>query len=177
MNALVLGDSIIRHCHTPKHADILSIRGATVDTLITRVKQNIINFSNYQLVIIHVGTNDVDNGNADLILPKLLELCSEIRNRQAFMQFIISAIIPRPKDFDTTDAIIKQVNRSIAGWCSRRMDFTFYPTYNTFQKFGWPDLRSEYWDTDNLHLADQGVKRLNLLLKSMVSMWKNGTLR
>ena len=110
-------ETIIRYCHTPRHADILSIRGATVDTLIGRVKENILNFVNYWLIIIHIGTNDVDNGKALDILTKINQHCAEIRLRNPLIQFVISTILARPKDFPTTNPIIKNVNRSIAEWC------------------------------------------------------------
>ena len=37
--------------------------------------------------------------------------------------------------------------------------------YNTFQKFGWPDLASNYWGSDNLHLADRGGKETESTLQ------------
>lgn len=175
-NVLVFCNSMLSYCHVPNHADILAVRGATVQTLINKVKSNIINWQNYDLTIIHVGTNDVDNGNSESILENIITLCNEITERKRLMQFIISAIIPRPKDFAATDTPIKKVNRDLKRWCRNRPSFYFHPSYNTFQRFGWPDILGNYWHSDDLHLATRGIKRMNAVLKNLVARWRNGTL-
>lgn len=175
-NVLVLSDSILKHCYTPNHADILAVRGATTKTLISRVQQNIINWQNYQLVIIHVGTNDIDDGDGKDVFNNILALCNEIRERQPFMCYIISGILPRPCDFPDSNSEVKFVNYKLRNFCYRRPNFHFNQTYNSFLKNGFPDLAGDYWGADELHLNDRGIKRMNAILKNLVARWRNGTL-
>ena len=103
---LIFSDSICQFCYLPDHADFYIVRGATIHTLICRVKRNLLNYSLYNLIIIHVGTNDVDNGRTpDQISEDYSKLIAEIRARTD-TNIVISAIIPRPKDFDFTNPII-----------------------------------------------------------------------
>ena len=176
--AICLSDSIPKYCYTPNHCDIHSVRGATTQRLITKVRQNLINWLIYGLVIIHVGTNDIANGDGASMLLNTVILCNEIKCRNPDIKIVISAIIPRVIDFVETDHIIKGINRDLKRFCdhSTSPDFHFHPTYNSFQKCGWPDLTGNYWAKDDLHLADRGIKRMNAIIKNLVALWRRGVI-
>ena len=92
------------------------------------------------------------------------------------INIIISAIIPRPRDHIKTGPIIKQINNALAQWCYDRPGFHFHPTYNSYQKGGEPNIARNFWCEDGLHLADRGVKQMNLIIKNLVALWRVGRL-
>jgi hypothetical protein len=95
----IFSDSICRFIYLPKHANVQALSGATVDKLITRVQENVINIPRFDLMIIHVGTNDVDNRrDPNSILCSMQELVQEIIDRNHAKKNCYQCILPRPKD-------------------------------------------------------------------------------
>ena len=175
--ALVLSDSILKHCYTPRHADIYASSGAKVATLARRVHRNLINWHQYGLVIIAVGTNNVDNGDTpDEVITDMLELFDNIFQCKPTIDILVLGIIPRPKDFPNTNPIIRDINKKLQRFCHRRPAFHFHQTYKTFMTRGLPDLGGNYWADDGLHLKDRGIRRMSLILKNQVTSWRLGQL-
>lgn len=171
-DALVFSDSILKHCYFPNHADLCAIRGATSDTLINKIRTDDIPWLQYKLVIIHVGTNDVQNGDGLTFINRLPTLVAEIKVRNPYVHIVFSAIIPRLLDHVDTDQIIRRLNGDVKSWCKDRYWATFYPTYKTMVYQGLPDLVGNYWADDGLHLKDRGIKRMSQILKNIVALWR-----
>ena len=80
----------------------------------------------------------------------------------------MSAILPRPCDFEKSNPKILRVNRGLSDLCSR-MRVQFIHTYRYFMKGGKP-LRELFAYMDGgLHLNYEGTRLLGLYLKRRVA--------
>ena len=168
--ALVLSDSILKYCFLPNHADLCAIRGATSQTLINKVRSEDIPLLQYRLIIIHVGTNDVNNGDGLTFINRLITLVAEIRVRNPYVHIVFSAVIPRILDHVDSEEVIKKLNQDAKQWCKQRYWATFYPTYKTLVYQGLLNLLGNYWADDGLHLTDRGTKRMSQIIKNIVAL-------
>jgi lysophospholipase L1-like esterase len=131
---VILSDSLLMYVAIPDLAELHALHGATISTLIRGVQRNwfLSNWNDYDLVIIHCGTNDVGNGNQRHILSLTQFLIREIKQRKSSMRIIISAILPQPIDFNSTNPIITRVNQVIKIWAASQANVHYLPTYRTF---------------------------------------------
>ena len=170
--ALVLSDSILKHCYLPNHADLCAIGGATTYTVINKIRTDDIPLLQYKLIIVHVGTNDVHNGEGLSFITRFKTLIAEIRVRNPHTHIVFSAVIPRLIDHVDSDEVIKKLNKDVKLWCKQRIWATFYPTYKTMVHQGLPDILGNYWADDGLHLKDRGIRRMSQILKNVVALWR-----
>ena len=72
---LILTDSILKYCDLPEYAKLVAIRGATLEDLIhLQLNHSLADWRNYDLLILHCGTNDIANKQAKHILKRTQEL-------------------------------------------------------------------------------------------------------
>ena len=175
---VILSDSLLKHASLPGVAEVHCVRGATFSTLKEGVDHDryIKDWKAYNLVIIHCGTNDIDNGNQKNILKETTALVAKVQKRNTELKFIISSILPRPKDFETTNPIIKRVNEVLKVWSSSKKHVIFAPTYKTFFKGNQIRTDQVLFDEDKLHLNEQGSLRMVRILKSLVHRFEQDRL-
>ena len=91
--------------------DVESISGANIYTIHQFLKDNKARVKKYTHLILHVGTNDIGNGLCSKLITQyycnLLEL---ITHNFSNIKIIMSAILPRPIDFDTTKQLVIETN-------------------------------------------------------------------
>lgn len=149
-SVIIISDSICRDLPSP--FPVLVYPGANIDRLQKKIKDLQLNF--YDNIILHVGTNNIKpSSDPEDIVKKLINLqeCIKLRNPQS--KVFISAILPRPRDFQSTDRIVQQVN-----WMLRnRILYTFLPTQSICFQDGRLDFQLF---TDGLHLTQRGKQRL-----------------
>ena len=105
---------------------------------------------NFDVVLIHVGTNNVNScklADFDYYYNQLIATVK--RYIQPSTKVILSAIIPRPLDYDYTKNFVIAVNKALKHTCNRR-DVDFVATYKPFLKFGRP-ICALYSPICNLH--------------------------
>ena len=93
---------------------------------------------NYDIILIHVGTNNVDSfqiADFDLAYNVLISTLKKLVRPNTVI--VMSAIIPRPVDFQNTCYFVTTVNRRLRNLCSLR-GVQFVATYKPFLKFGEP---------------------------------------
>ena len=91
-----------------------------------------LNWANVGLFVVHVGTNDVDNGDGAHVLSQMQILVQEIHAWNPNITIIIVGILPRPKDFVLTNSVIQRINRVLKLWCSTRQYLHFYHAYRAY---------------------------------------------
>ena len=172
---VILGDSIITGIFLRGIAEVHNVRGATFLRLLIGVELDhyIKDWSPYRLVIIHCGTNDIDNGNAKDILATLQLLIHSIQDRNSNIRIIVSSILPRPKDFPTTNPTIKRTNQVLQIWAQSQSNVRFEPTYRTYLYNGEIRKDQELFAKDDLHLNELGKWRLARLFKNIVNLFNN----
>ena len=101
--------------------DVDSISGANIYTIHQILKDNKARVKKYTHLILHVVTNDIGNGLCSKLIAQyycnLLEL---ITHNYFNIKIIMSAILPRPIDFDRTKQFVIETNNCLANLALKR---------------------------------------------------------
>ena len=114
---------------------------------------------NFDVVLIHVGSNNVNScklADFDYYYNQLIT--TDKRYTKPSTKVILSAVIPRPLDYDFTKNLVIAVNKSVKHNCNRR-PVGFVATYKLFLKFSRP-ICALYSPLCNLHLNYFGILKL-----------------
>ena len=162
-NHCILGDSIVKFLKITNQADVISFPGINVDRLTWKIKLNKIILSNYKIIIIHVGTNDIECRSVDEFICYYSLLLKTIKCKNANAIIGISSILPKPCVSDIENTKINSINRNLKKLCGKDK-IHFIPSYRPFAKV----LKSGSLDlfaVDKLHLSHRGsqVLKQNLI--------------
>ena len=119
------------------------------------------NLGQFDFVILHVGTNDIDRrapyNNIISHFGNLIGIC---KKQKPSIQIIVSAILPRPKDHSISDPMIRSINKQLNKVMSKSMRFKFVPSYKPFM-YGGSVRRELFAKKDSgLHLNTEGTNAL-----------------
>ena len=169
----ILSDSIIKHVSMPDVAVVHACRGATIDKLISGIQTDKFesDWSHFDLVIIHCGTNDIDKGDHRAIISKTQYFVHELKLRNNRLQVIISSILPRPCDEDNTNRIIVRVNQVMKVWADSKRSVHFAATFKTFIKNIKTKKGDDLYDDDGLHLSTLGTERTARVLRNLIHLF------
>lgn len=154
--------------------------GDTIAKLANKVQRGIAKLDKFDYVLVHVGTNDVENNLKrmkneqeayDAILSDFGNLIGVIKKKNPKINIIISSILPRPKDYDQTDGFTRKINSYLLNNMSKPYNFKFIKSYRPFVYCG--KVRRELFAKNDrgLHLNTQGSLRLRYyFLRSIASM-------
>lgn len=121
-----------------------------------KLKLNKIKVSEFKIVILHVGTNDLKKC-PDISKP-MDAIITLITSRNKGALIVISAILPRPKDTAIEDGNRKTANAKLKDLAKTR-GCEFLHTWRPFTtKAGAP--KEELYAQDGLHLNHKGTKAL-----------------
>ena len=178
VDVIVLSDSILKYCQFLPFAILLAITGATVDTFIHKQFAALLvtDWTHYRLCIINLGTNDIANGHARFMFPRIKRLITLIRRRNPEIKFIVCSILPRPRDHKQTLKDIKSVHTAFSTWASITPGVGFYPSHRSFTTNFEIRADQRLFCQDKLHLNYKGVGRMEKLLKQLVQLFKQGRL-
>lgn len=133
--------------------DVESISGANIYTIHQFLKDNKARVKKYTHLILHVGTNDIGNGLCSKLITQyycnLLEL---ITHNFSNIKIIMSAILPRPIDFDKTKQLVIETNNCLANLALKR-NVQFVKTYKQFVKQPGSLYKRKCFCKDGLHLS------------------------
>ena len=139
-------------------------------------------------MLIHVGTNDVDNlvniepkykkktfdkeRAYECMMSDYGNLIGVIRRKRTKLSIILSAILPRPKDHMNTDPLIRKVNGYIKKQIAKTSQIRFLRSYKPFM-FGGAVKRELFAKKDGgLHPNTEGTNKLcYFFLRSSASMY------
>ena len=176
---IVLADSILKNANFGHHATLKAIPGANIGTFIDLIRNRQIRvyWRRVGLVILHLGTNDVDDGNSGSIRPWMEELIQLIRSNNRHIAVIISGILPRPVDHDYTKGILKTVNGVLQIWSATQTGIHFYQSYRPYlyKPIGASEplvLSHLFSRRCELHLTYDGLQMLVMNLKNQINLFK-----
>ena len=96
---LIIGDSIVKHINQPKiqraaraQSTVLTNSGAKVEDVHTKMNETLQN-ENYDSIIIHVGTNNLVNEDAESAASKMKELIIDAKKQ--VKRVAVSSVIKR----------------------------------------------------------------------------------
>lgn len=131
-----------------------------------------ISLHEFDYVIFHVGTNDIArNSNFDNIISDYGNLIGICRKMKPKINIVLSAILPRPVDYNKTDPLIRRVNSYICKTMTKTMHIRFFRTYRPFMYMG--NVKRELFAKRDggLHLNTEGTNRLRFyFLRSIAAM-------
>lgn len=175
-----MSDSIAKNVDYIQGVTLQAFPGDTIARLAHRIDYGVAKLDNFDYVIIHVGTNDVElnfkrmrseKEAYDAILSDFGNLIGIIRKKKPKINIIISSILPRPKDYDQTDIFTRKINSYLLNNMSKPYKFTFIKSYRPFVYCG--KVRRELFAKKDggLHLNTQGSERLRYyFMRSIASM-------
>ena len=159
-----MSDSICKHVKTLKNCRLQAFPGAGIVDIEYYINKGWIKL-NFDVIIIHIGTNDVCKFTIhefDYWFNRLISIVNSRRSLNS--KVIFSAIIPRPLDYDETGYYVISVNSLLRRICQRR-DIQFVCTYRPFVKYGMPDCVL-FSPLCNLHLNHKGnIKLTNFFVQ------------
>ena len=117
-----------------------------------------------------MGTNDLGNrapyNNIISDFGNLIGICKQ---KKPSIQLVVSAILPRPVDLDSTDNVRRNINDYLQKSMSKSMRFKFVCAYKPFMRAG--HVRRELFAKNDggLHLNTAGTNTLTRFLIRVVS--------
>ena len=156
---VIISDSIAKHVADIRETDVRAFPGMTTSQLTSKISRGCINL-NYDNVLIHIGTNDVNSYSAEEILSLFSNLISIVKTQvDKFTKIYISTILPRPVDFIDTGTKVKSFNVSLEDLCKDRK-VKLVKSFRPFLKNNQP--RRELFEIKDggLHLNLDGTRRL-----------------
>ena len=118
--------------------------------------------TNFDIVIFHVGTNNIDNrATFKAIISDFGNLVAICRKQKPGIKLIMSSIIPRPRDHLVTDPMIRDINKYLDKNMSKNQNFKFICTYKPFTYYGKVKLELYAKRDLGLHLNTEGQNRLS----------------
>jgi lysophospholipase L1-like esterase len=127
-------------------------------------------------VIIHCGTNGVKDKKQKYVLCQIKYLIHEIKERSRITRFVISSIIPRPRDFDKSNSIIRRVNQVLKIWTEGNPSVHFLPSFKAFLKGARIRTDQDLYAEDGLQLNQRGIARMARILRNIISLFSQGRL-
>ena len=189
-NVIIFTDSIFKYIEPPYGATLSIKRGATTRTLTRLIRERSFrtyhSLTQFDLAIIHVGTNDIDNyfkrnharnrrlasesSVAIEIFNDFMQLILEIKSQNRNIKIIISGILPRPKTFSFSTSLTIAVNNKLRVLASQRGYLHFHASYKTFMHHSIPI--PELFAMDREHISRLGTVRATLMLKNLVALYE-----
>jgi lysophospholipase L1-like esterase len=166
---VLLGDSILRNIRHISDSNVISLSGSTFSDLTNLISKHPSIISNASTILIHCGTNHISKEPVHNIMTKFHSLIKAIRDSNSKCKIIVSSILPRPLDDDSSNIIVKDVNNQLKAECTKQNMF-YIATNKLFLKSGKPV--SEYY-YDGLHLTSTGVMRLRQMFSQRMAALGN----
>ena len=158
---IILGDSIVKDLPPIDGVFIKSYPGATIAQLAMHIDNKHINLMNFDYIIVHVGTNNIDNRDEKgAMLSDFGNLIGRIKIKKPSIRIIVSSILPIPFDHTETDGMIKEINRVLNKEMGPDLGFRFVESWKAVCKFGTYRRYLFAKNDQGLHLNTEGKRRL-----------------
>lgn len=167
---MIVGDSIIKNLPPIEGVQLRSFPGATIGKLLYWLENGKISLKDVNYVIIHVGTNNIANGfSVDSMSSDFANLIAKFRKLSPALHIIVSSILPRPVDHESSDKKIREINTKLEKSMSKDLNFKFVRSYRPFC-YGGEIKRYLFAKRDGgLHLNSEGSSRLKHFFHRVIS--------
>ena len=168
----IIADSIAKHLSGLDGVKLQIFRGYTIAEVASTVNSGAADLYPYDIVILHVRTNDIGNrASFHSIISDYGNLIGIIRRKKTTIQIVLSAILPRPVDHNITDPMIRSVNERLRLVMSKSMRFKFVCTYKPFMHAGSVRIGLFAKRDNGLHLNTEGTNTLKRFFIRVISTW------
>ena len=152
--------------------EVKAYKGHTILQIADRLKFSTIMFCEYSTFLLHVGTNDIANLASNTTFFDLMDryklLVDFIKFKCPRAKVLILGLIPRPKDFGSTQPLLWGVNNALQSWCCLYQYLIFVPAHKAFLQNSLPRLNF-FSASDLLHLNGLGVYCMERVVRQAVS--------
>ena len=168
-NHCVIGDSIIKFLKVTNQADVISFPGINIDGLYWKIRLSGKRLSQYKIIVLHVGTNDVEAHVEGEILRKYQRLLSAVRKCNGKAIIGISSILPRPKNSVELNNKVITINRELKRLSKSYPRTEFIHSFRPFVLKN-KEINTDLYAADKLHLSFKGSIALK---KNLIGNIKN----
>lgn len=140
--------------------------GATVGRITSLIQQGKASI-HYPHTILHVGTNNVANKTVAEFIAEYTNLLTVIRS-QSDTKPLVSAILPRPVDFEAQGNQVLKMNQELSTLCFCRK-VRFLKSYRPFLSGGVPKRELLATQDGGLHLNFEGSRRLRKMFIDVIN--------
>lgn len=162
----VLSDSMCKFINDTRTVKFQCRGGATTYSCINLIESGFFTVSGCDLIIIHVGTNDIHKFSVEESTKWMKVVIKLIRRRNKGVKVVISAVLPRPVDYHltipgsglTVEQKVGQLNRCFRALQTEIPLVGFTPSYKSFSHRGvvlTKLFKEKGWDK-GLHLSPKG---------------------
>ena len=166
----LLGDSIIKYIDGLNNTQVVAYKGIKTEQLALRIIQGKIpHLPDKQMVVLHVGTNNIQNDSPELMFTKLCFLVDAVRDKLPSSIVVVSLILPRPIDHHFRAQKVKDYNFMVQ---NRAADIQIrcVSSYRDFLYNSTPI--SHFYAKDNIHLLPPGTACLQAYLNRTLGRFK-----
>ena len=157
-NHCIIGDSIVKFLKITNQADVIAFPGATIDRLYWKIKLEKVLLRQYKVIVLHVGTNDLQGNGIEEIVLKYLRLLELVKDLNNSVRVGVSSVLPKPCETPEENNRIILLNRELKKLCGSKK-VHFIPSYRPFvgkKQY----INEEFYAKDKLHLNHRGSVRL-----------------
>lgn len=169
-NFTIIGDSLVKNIRHLKFTDVQAFPGVNAYRLFKKtLVDNIVFVDCYRVVILAVGTNDVENLSVDQFYRDIEDLVKGIFLCKPTVRLGVAGILPRLKDFSAINDKVIAFNKAISAVCKKRSKegkrIWFLPSYRAFLTKEERLPITEYYKSkqeggDGIHLSKEGEQAL-----------------
>ena len=110
-DATLLSDSLAKWVKDVRFIDTQAIPGLSIQRAIQKVEDQTLSVSNYRLIVLLIGTNNVTKSHPDHIAQDLAALINLIRQKNPAAKIACNGIIYRPQDIPQQMELIRNRKR------------------------------------------------------------------
>ena len=144
----MIGDSILRNVDHIKDTVVDCHPGATIARLTERMMDPRYQLHKYDIVVVHVGTNNIWSDSKIEIQRQFCELVERFLQVHPRGHVGFSCLLPRHRDEKHTRSKVMMVNEALMNWCAENGCICLR-TFSPFTKNG--RARRELFKQDGLH--------------------------
>jgi hypothetical protein len=133
-NVTLLSDSLCKWVRSIRNTDVQAIPGLNLDRLIDRINDYTLYVSNYRLIVLNVGTNNLVMDSQEEIIQKLTNVIEVIRAKNPNAGIAVNSIFFRPQDIPEQMLEIKM--RKITRGTGKQPKSSIQPSSSTDEPQG-----------------------------------------
>ncbi len=116
---LLIGDSIIANLDNISNLSVVVHSGKDLRFFKKNIRSNASWIRQFNLTVVHVGTNNIEEFSASEIVDLFKSLVKEFNSCHHNGHIGISLILPRPRDENLRGEKVKLVNKAVQDWYSQ----------------------------------------------------------
>lgn len=156
-NFTLISDSLCKYINQTNQIHVQGFPGVNLSGLRWKIGLGKVRLNEFKIIILHVGTNDVQLKSVSEIVELYHKLIISVRNLASCRAVIaVSAIIPRPTDECRYGLKRKIINKELCK-LAKICNCTFLRTYSVFENSKTKIPITKLYAKDGLHLNCRGI--------------------